>query len=500
MLEVKLWVCNRRIYAKALDIEIVPTRRKTPLTFRAALMAFCTMFCCAATIGSANASSPAPKKFRISVDKPALTGMPIWLRAAQSGLRPTHYPFSQDPCEFGNNRIELRLNNNPVPLRRAANRQSIPSTFIDPNEGDTRFSSKTVALDALPLHLLFSFDRPGVYSVRWSRLHISSFDTEKPKEVLVAQSDWLSFRVADSTEQQRKAWLLKQLASAPIDESLLVGRYLPSILAAAPDQKVLPVLIQQIYAYAHRDGNGAVPDEGAVGYYACDALSLFRDEDVRKAIVNAIKERGPNELIAFYLSWYRHMFKPDREQLVNATLPYLQSKNDIQVADALMTLYYVTQGDKCGRSECDSIKAKADQAVLAISPRLIQSRKTHALALYLGKIPGDKASALLWQIVGQSATQDQNAFSACGPEQALICLTWRGNKEDIPKLGNMLVKFKPSKDLQNSSLLSSLTYHFMRAYGARAVPYYRRAVSESPYPAVRQACESALRGRKNQPN
>ncbi len=444
-----------------------------------------------------------PKKFAISVEQPALTGMPIWLKAEKGSPRPAHYPYSQNPGDFGNNHIEVKFNNAALPLRPTSMRNIRCDGFVDETDLDSKFSEKAGASDSLPLHLQFAFDKPGEYSVRWSKLRICESDSIAHQknggtaEIVMAQSDWLTFQVSSSTEQQRNAWLQKHLAAAPADEGALLGRYLPSVLAAAPDLKLLPLLVDKIYDWGHRNGNGAVPDEGAVGYYASDALSLFHQEVVRKAIVEAFKKRGANPLLAYYVSWRAPLFKSAGPEIVSAMLPHLRSKSMTQVADALNTLHFVAHSDSFGWTKSDPIVSKADQAVLAIAPTVICSRKTHELALYLGTMSSNKlkASDLLWQIVRQADIKDVDGRWDGGQEQALICITWIANKEDLPRLGDMLIKFKPADDQRSQGVFSSLVYHFMRAYGKSAVPYYERARKESPFAEVRQACYSALKSR-----
>lgn len=93
---------------------------------------------------------------------------------------------------------------------------------------------------------------------------------------------------------------------------------------------------------------------------------------------------------------------------------------------------------------------------------------------------------LLWQLAERPEPEH---------EQALIALTWIGDERDLPALGALLLQ--PGDTDPDGRDRLGLPYHLMRAYGDRAVPYLKRAVSESPYIFVRtQAAEElALEGR-----
>jgi hypothetical protein len=108
------------------------------------------------------------------------------------------------------------------------------------------------------------------------------------------------------------------------------------------------------------------------------------------------------------------------------------------------------------------------------------------LAEYLGGIKSRTSRDLLWQI----AVRQEPAH-----EQALIALTWIGESQDLPRLAELLIKSGDSDTYGRD--LASLPHHLLRAYGASAIPYLERALSDSPYPFVKtqSAEELALRGR-----
>lgn len=450
-------------------------------------------------------SNNAPLKFGIAVEQPAYVGMPIWLRA-ESGLRKMRFPFSDVqypytdvPGDFGNDHVEVKFGNQMLtPLSAATSVESYRGSSVWPT---TTYASSWVApgeavAEALPLHLRFRFDRPGTYSVRWSKRWPPAHQPGKT-QMLVAQSNWVNFAVSNPTEPQREAWLQQTLSAVPKDDASLLRRYLPSILAASPDSRVLDLLLEQIYLWAHRGRDGEAPfNEGPAGQYSATALFLFfPPQQVQSAVLKALQDRGPNPQLSHVLAVHAPVFEAVKDQVVSATLPYLRSKDQTQVVEAIVTLSNLDQNYKWGNN--DPSQLRFDEAVFAAAPDLIRSGRTNHLAVYLGGLSRQKAKAraLLWQIIDQPKWQDQRGPKRDGPEQALICLTWLADKSDLPRLGDMLVNFKPSKDERHQALLYCLTDRLLEKYGQAAVPYFQRALRESPYGEVRSACKSALRSR-----
>jgi hypothetical protein len=132
--------------------------------------------------------------------------------------------------------------------------------------------------------------------------------------------------------------------------------------------------------------------------------------------------------------------------------------------------------------------ARSDSAVLAAAPELTgrSPQVSQQLAEYLGSIKNQTARDFLWKIAESPEPSH---------EQALIALTWIGESQDLPRLAELLIKSGDSDTYGRD--LASLPHHLLRAYGASAIPYLERALSDSPYPFVKtqSAEELALRGR-----
>jgi hypothetical protein len=113
----------------------------------------------------------------------------------------------------------------------------------------------------LPLHLLYRFDRPGPYEVRYV-----GYDFRYPmaKHVL-AISPWIPIQVRPQPPGKRHAWLDSMRSAEPGDPVEWLSDYLPSLLAV-PDAAVLPLLKDAVYH-----------PNGLVRQYALYALSFFDD-------------------------------------------------------------------------------------------------------------------------------------------------------------------------------------------------------------------------------
>ena len=177
--------------------------------------------------------------------------------------------------------------------------------------------------------------------------------------------------------------------------------------------------------------------------------------------------RGPNDSLAYVISWHAPWFQDHKDELVRTILPYLHSREDWQVAATLKMLGFLVHLGNFHWPPDSEVPTKSDQAVLAAAPELIgrSSEVPQILAEYLGGIKSQSSRQLLWQV----AERPEPAH-----EQALIALTWIGDAQDLPRLSELLVK--PGDADKYGRDLASLPYHLVRAYGDKAVPYLERAI------------------------
>jgi hypothetical protein len=123
----------------------------------------------------------------------------------------------------------------------------------------------------LPLHLMYRFDEPGVYSVRFTgRVY------KYPGAVQVTtESDWTDVVVEPYSDAERIAWLQSEVLKArTASVGELVGDIIPSLLART-DEAALAVLLPLL---DHPDG--------LVRQCARMALPLF-DESVQRRVIPA---------------------------------------------------------------------------------------------------------------------------------------------------------------------------------------------------------------------
>lgn len=422
-----------------------------------------------AALSSARAQESSVQKFQIHVTDPAYTGLPVWIYAELNPPLEIHYPYGEDPEVFGPNRLEVKRENQmlqKVPFEAWVGRGGIVDGWLAPPSSPN---------NRLPLHLQYLLDRPGTYSVRWTILR-HGFQNGQMTETVVAQSGWLDFQVQQSTPDQRKDWFEEHRKNVPSDPGEFVGDFLPSLLANAPDPLVLQVVLEQTYA-----------TKPLISGCALGSLRLFREEDVRSQVLGMLHSRGPNDGLAYVVSWHEPWFRDQKEDIVRAAMPYLHSREDWQVTATLKMLGFLVHNGNFHWPSNSETPIRSDMAVLAAAPELMESSPdvSQLLAEYLGGIKSHSARDLLWQV----AERPEPAH-----EQALIALTWIGEAQDLPRLSELLIK--PGDADKYGRDLASLPYQLVRTYGDRAIPYLERAVSESPYAFVKtQSAEQlALRG------
>jgi hypothetical protein len=208
-----------------------------------------------------------PVVFRFSLHKAflhllghAYVHMPVWIEIEQP-WGDIRYPYSIFLLNFGGAELEMFHNGEPVaPFR---------TSIATPSGGTS--APKDSPSGRLPLHLLYRFDEPGVYSVRFTGRGYKYPGATEVK----TQSDWTDIVVEPYTAAQRLAWLESEAAkarTATVGE--LVGDVIPS-LVADPDEAALSVLLTLV---DHPDG--------MVRQYARMSLDFF-DEQVQKRVIPA---------------------------------------------------------------------------------------------------------------------------------------------------------------------------------------------------------------------
>lgn len=183
----------------------------------------------------------------------AYVHMPVWIEVEEPAGHDIHYPYSVFPLNLGDNELEVFHRGEPLAPFRTAR----------PSFGGTS-APKDSPAGRLPLHLLYRFDEPGKYSVRYT--------ARSDKQI---QSDWTEITVEPYTDAQRLAWLRSEAEKArSATPGELTGDIIPSILAV-PDEASLAVLLTLV---DHPDG--------MVRDYVRLSLALF-DEALQRRVIPA---------------------------------------------------------------------------------------------------------------------------------------------------------------------------------------------------------------------
>jgi len=176
----------------------------------------------------------------LSLAAPAFAGMPVWIHVEMPvGRGFLRYPHWTLPWDIAPGRFEVRFAGHELAML-----PQLP--FLPPILGNRMVGlphePAPKYLDRAPLHLVYAFDWPGTYEVRYIE---TRFDPRTRKETLYQQSEWTKVEIQPSTAAQRATWLANLAASAPSDPVELMADYLPSLLAVR-DETVLRILARYL--------------------------------------------------------------------------------------------------------------------------------------------------------------------------------------------------------------------------------------------------------------
>jgi hypothetical protein len=122
---------------------------------------------------------------------------------------------------------------------------------------------------SIPLHVMYRFDRPGAYEVRYLR-RATALGSKSPE----VTSPWTRIEIEAATSEDRTRWLADLSAHAPTDATSLLTGYLPDLLGV-PDEMSLQLLAP----YLHD------PDNLVRGYVTY-ALAYWPGEEAKKAVLS----------------------------------------------------------------------------------------------------------------------------------------------------------------------------------------------------------------------
>lgn len=189
-------------------------------------------------------STPVPMWFStrtalLSLERPASVHMPIWIHVDPPPPYFLSYPCWSGPWMPPGYELEVR--------RRGGLMAPIPQPPPPPNWDETAAQGcgDRTARSSLPLHLLYPFDEPGAYSVRF---------TAREQNRILYRSEWTGFVVGPFSEERRDAWLRTLDSEIRMNSRGVVSDIIPSLLAW-PDKKSLAILLRVIPANTMRCSN-----------------------------------------------------------------------------------------------------------------------------------------------------------------------------------------------------------------------------------------------------
>ena len=183
-------------------------------------------------------SAPVAMRFSAStalltLEQPAYVHMPVWIDVDAPAPYFVPYPCAYWPWNLPGYEFEVLRNGHPLaPIPQPSPPSTSAVAPADHCDGPT-------LRGRLPLHLLYRFEEPGTYSVR--------FTARKNGEILY-QSDWTNIEIEPFSEEKREEWL-RSLEATLSQRS--VNDVVPSLLAW-PDERALAVLSKVIPADTSR--------------------------------------------------------------------------------------------------------------------------------------------------------------------------------------------------------------------------------------------------------
>jgi hypothetical protein len=397
---------------------------------------------------------------KIVLPDPAYIGMPIWLQVQSPTDYLVRYPSSTTANDFNCYKIEVMRNGVTVPPvigLPAAGRTG-------PVCGWLSVAGLADAEAKLPLHLQYPLTEPGTYMVRFTRSQLG----RDLKMEIGEQSDWVPMHVLHAPPEMVESWLRNTLAKLPDSPGALLGDALPSLLASR-DPRVLKVMIETSY-------NSNL----TLARYAADSLRLFDPEQVRPALVTALRQRGSNEALGYLFASDGALTKPIVPEIIRASLPRLHSANPVEVASAIQVLNMLRQ-PYFGLSPADL--TQISQAVQAELDAVIAQRNEKAatlLAQFLASTPAPVGRPMLWKLIDADLAT----------EQSMICVTWYQDKSDLPRLTAILKQKKASDPTGQEH--NSVTTDLQTRYGLAARPFLRDLLASSNQAFVRTAAAQGL--------
>lgn len=302
------------------------------------------------------AESPnALKPFPIAVYQPAFIGEPIWVSET---TRSPKYPVLGGDCI----RLDLLYDGKPV------SPWAVKPVFPGGGGTGSRSIVNEVAAGCmrtglyypspgrrLPLHIWFQIQKPGRYALRWT--YVWSELKDGKRETKQDSSEWTTFTVLAPRPEDREKWLRRLLEHPPANANQLATDYIPSLVAAAPEDRALHALVARLYSLNSLDEVAGVAAEG---------LAFFPEDRVRAAIYELIQKQGPTDFLAHLVSWNSLGLGADanrRAQMTRTCFNYLRSSDPEKSMAAIEMILFNVHGKNPTPTD-PKLAAQADNEVL----------------------------------------------------------------------------------------------------------------------------------------
>ncbi|MGC9948224.1 MAG: hypothetical protein ABSF64_17810 [Bryobacteraceae bacterium] len=242
----------------------------------------------------------------LSLETPAAVGMPVWLKVSGTvGGDAIHYPFDILPAFFRCTDIEVRRNGKLLPRIASMATQAIgPMSGSGPACGSLALRGTSHRLGRIPLHLVYRFDLPGIYEVRYTLRH-----GWIPEQSPAFQSSWTPIEILPGSRAERARWLKEMAAKAPTDPVDLLTDFLPSILGI-PDEASLQLVCQYLYH----------PDT-LVRRFAMYGLTYWPAEQADAAVMQTTRTRGPSDVTVEFLNRAAKLTAAQADSIVRERYP-----------------------------------------------------------------------------------------------------------------------------------------------------------------------------------
>lgn len=384
------------------------------------------------------------EKTTLSLDQPAYTDMPVWLKVELPALwqNSLQYPFVTGPAGFGCTQVEVRRNGQLLPILPGANwyrRGFAIAGNICGSYGPQRAGGR------VPIHLLYRFDQAGTYEVRFTLRNGPMELTGRTQTR--AQSEWTPIQILPAIPKQRADWLDAIRKRAPAEPAELLSDILPGILGLA-DNASLEILLGYLY---HPDSSVRRFAEGGLTYWPDDVSS--------RRLLALLQTKGPSDQLVRSLLWSEEMRTKHLAEIVHLSLSYLQSDSPVLAGGALAAVRETLGADPAAR-----------EALVQAGPHLAQTLKDGNTLQMLAETKDERAHRVL------------RSLAEKGTGEALQPLASFGDSNDLPLIAEHLVQ-------ERDFFLSEVLY---RSYGSAAVPYLRSALSGSPERFMAESLAGAL--------